>query len=517
MVRHPTLDYHGRGIQYLTDRTSNEVRSGASGSPREAGANFRRSSFMANTPSQHGRDEPAGSNRPLLEGEAGRFGRLFPELHGLYVPRHVLDALAAQMQDPDPPATPTQNQGWGTPQPPPTNDGDNETIPAGYTYLGQFVDHDLTFDPVSSLQHGPSQAQLANFRIPRLDLDSVYGGGPAASPSLYDRHNPGKLLVETTDEVDDLPRNAQQVALTGDPRNDENLIVAQLHLVFIKLHNHFIDTLTASDPADRFEEASRLTRWHYQWTVVWDFLTRVVGTELVAETLSVGPAFFRWPYQVFMPMEFSASAYRFGHSMVRPRYAIQPGPNELPVFGPEGGDLRGGRRLTAELKIDWAVFFERGQPGVQPSRKIDTKLAPSLFSLFGTGDEAAPSEDQSLASRNLRRGVSLGLPSGEAIYRRMTEALMDHPHRVQPVAVDTAELGLVDKGWAGETPLWAWILTEAGVHQGSQLGPVGGRIVAETILGLLAADPSSWLHSHPNWQPAEAHRTMPGLLDLIGA
>ena len=133
---------------------------------------------------------------------------------------------------------------------------DNEAIPAGYTYFGQFVDHDITFDPVSSLQRINDPDALENFRTPRFDLDSVYGSGPGDEPFQYDRDSIDgvKLLVgkgrdvntgETTSE-DDLPRNAQGIALIGDPRNDENIIVSQLQLAFIKLHNKFVDQISGS-------------------------------------------------------------------------------------------------------------------------------------------------------------------------------------------------------------------------------------------------------------------------------
>lgn len=54
-------------------------------------------------------------------------------------------------------------------------------VPAGYTYFGQFVDHDVTFDPISSLMRENDPNGLLNFRTPRLDLDNVYGRGPSAT------------------------------------------------------------------------------------------------------------------------------------------------------------------------------------------------------------------------------------------------------------------------------------------------------------------------------------------------
>jgi hypothetical protein len=130
---------------------------------------------------------------------------------------------------------------------------DNPSIPAGFTYLGQFIDHDITFDPNSSLQRMNDPEALENFRTPRFDLDSLYGRGPADDPFLYDQDAPeaiklltGRMTEDDGSDVDevDLPRNRQGRALIGDPRNDENTFIAQLHLLFIFFHNACVDHVT---------------------------------------------------------------------------------------------------------------------------------------------------------------------------------------------------------------------------------------------------------------------------------
>lgn len=72
------------------------------------------------------------------------------------------------------------------------DDEENQGINAGYTYLGQFIDHDLTFDPASSLQKQDDPDALVDFRTPRFDLDNIYGRGPDDQPYLYEED--GRLL-----------------------------------------------------------------------------------------------------------------------------------------------------------------------------------------------------------------------------------------------------------------------------------------------------------------------------------
>src|SRR5437763_10303698 len=114
---------------------------------------------------------------------------------------------------------------------------ENPTVTAGYTYLGQFIDHDITFDPVSVLTAANDPDALTDFRTPRLDLDSVYGRGPDDVPFLYDPDGVHLLIGRNAEGDDDLPRNSNGRALLGDPRNDDNLIVSQLTQGFLKYHN----------------------------------------------------------------------------------------------------------------------------------------------------------------------------------------------------------------------------------------------------------------------------------------
>jgi hypothetical protein len=143
--------------------------------------------------------------------------------------------------------------------------------------------------------------------------------------------------------------------------------------------------------------------------------------------------------------------------------------------------------------VNWSYFFSvDDQHPPQPSKRIDTLLAHSLIDLPTSvvGETEIP-EQHSLAYRDLVRGEALDLPSGEAIARVM---------RVEPLSKD--EIGLQQLGWNSETPLWFYILREAEVrNNGAYLGAVGGRIVAEVLLGLIGGDPSSYLNASPDWQP----------------
>jgi hypothetical protein len=400
---------------------------------------------------------------------------------------------------------------------------DNTSIPAGFTYLGQFIDHDITFDPVSKLEERYDPAALVNFRTPRFDLDSVYGCGSDDQPFLYDWESdpPGvKLLVggKAADLVpkdadpppasEDLPRNRQGKALIGDARNDENVIILQLHLLFIKFHNAVVEHLHRGrenlSGRGLFERAQQLVRWHYQWIVVHEFLPKVVGEAMANAVLvpardrgapAVRLEYFKWKREPFIPVEFSGAAFRFGHSMVRPDYGLK----RLPTRGAAGGlplfpALTEPTYLPQHLVIDWERFFEINENAPpQDSQLINSRVAAPLFSV--------PKDGKVLPRLNLRRGRSLELPSGPRVAGRMGKRPLDEEElrldKLGPRATKTRNELL------RSTPLWYYILREADARGkgGRHLGPVGGRIVAEVLVGLLQGDPSSYLRQKPAWRP----------------
>jgi len=399
------------------------------------------------------------------------------------------------------PATGASGTGAGAEPGEALEPGDNPDLPAGYTYLAQFVTHDITFDSASSLERRNDPDALRSYRTPRFDLDSLYGSGPADSPYLYDEEDSVKLLVgaNTGDDLEpeDLPRNQQGRALVGDARNDVHVIVSQLHLAFIHFHNAVVDHLREqSFQADElFGEAQRLTRWHYQWVVIEDYLRRLVGSDVLDRVLVGNEAsggrtavlrFFHWRQEPFIPVEFSAAAFRFGHSQIRARYQLNPGLEPihilLPMPNPDPLQHLGGfRPLPKQWKIDWHLFFEVDGSSPQLSRRIDTKVTGPLIQLPAWLDE----QRRALAFLDLLRGKALGLPSGEAVAAAMG------------TSVPSERLGL-----GGRTPLWYYLLREAEVlADGRRLGPTCAGIVTEVLLGLLAADPSGYLRADPGWTP----------------
>jgi Animal haem peroxidase len=420
-------------------------------------------------------------------------------------------------------------------------DDEESGIPALYTYLGQFVDHDLTFDPASSLQQENDPDGLTDFRTPAFDLDNVYGRGPSDQPYMYDGNDSfllGDALNGGDPNAKDLPRNNANPrrALIGDPRNDENTIVSQLQGLFLRFHNRML----ADNPTFSFSDVQRLVRFHYQYVVVNDFLPRIVHSSVIADLKSGGRydrhalRFFHWKEAPFMPVEFSVAAYRLGHSMIRPGYRLNDNVL-LPIFPvPSQGlleGLTGFRAMNTAWGIDWGRFIDTdtrrydGTPAdnarrLQFAYRLDTSLVNPLAGLPPT----VASNPSSLAERNLLRGWRLGLPSGQHVARIMgVMPLHDRDILIgkatgtagDAVAIDDATLNLPDV-FRHNCPLWTYILAEA-IHfqedvkipvrenvtiKTPRLGPVGGRLVAEVFLGLLFGDPHSLLSLDPYWQPA---------------
>lgn len=391
---------------------------------------------------------------------------------------------------------------------------DNPAMGAGDTFFGQFIDHDITFDPTSSLERQSDPEQIANFRTPSLALDNVYGAGPGGSPHLYDQSAAGKgikfLLEETgTAGKHDVPRNGQNVALIGDPRNDENLIVSQLQSAFLQFHNAAVDyartKIKLTDGGEIFAEAQRIVRWHYQWIVVHEFLKKTCGAAMIDDILVNGRKFYKWRNEPFIPVEFSVAAYRFGHSQIRPSYRANftGNPGGTPFFAMifaqmpsdpiDPDDLSGGCRAPRRF-VDWPTFFDFHDGNMRPNKKIDTALSTPLFKLPGSvvANPNAKTNPASLAQRNLLRHLTFSLPSGQRVAKAM-----DLPVLSKGDLSDLKKYGLDDR-----TPLWFYILREAGVvENGERLGPVGGRIVAEVMLGLIQGDKSSYLSQEPDWEP----------------
>lgn len=471
----------------------------------------------------------------------GRFGRLFRSLHpaafGATEAENLknLATLGAQM-----------SAGFD----PPTDGKDPEEsgIPALYTYLGQFIDHDITFDPASSLQAKDDPDALTDFRTPAFDLDNIYGRGPDDQPYMYDDDGKtfllGNSLTGGDPKATDLPRNSAKRAraLIGDPRNDENTIVSQLQGLFHRFHNR----TAADNPTLTFEQVQKLVRFHYQYVVLYDFLPRIVRDDVLAALKTDGKyhhknlKFFHWKNQPFMPVEFSVACYRLGHSMIRPGYRLNDDDSTLlPIFATPDAvkagfkdDLQGFRPVVSNRGIDWGRFIDidsrvydgtdaQNKKRLQFAYRIDTSIVNPLSNL----PAIVAANPSSLAQRNLERGWRLGLPSGQHVAHAMGVEPMDDKDILIGKGVDKDQadpadpivsIDKVNPVFAKNCPLWTYVLAEAMNHQikvdipvqgkvsitTPQLGPVGGRIVAEVFLGLMFGDNHSLLSLQPTWKPA---------------
>jgi hypothetical protein len=388
---------------------------------------------------------------------------------------------------------------------------------AGMTFIGQFIDHDLTFDATSRLGVATEPTTSPNGRSARFDLDSVYGGGPVIQPELYDPAHPTKFRLESGGQFEDLPRRADGSAVIGDIRNDTNLMVSGLHAAFLKFHNNAVDAVRrpGDGPITTFARARRETVWHYQWLVANRVVPAFVGQPLTDQILAHGPKFFGRDGVAYIPVEFSGAAYRFGHSMVRPSYrANLAGDNGSPFFGlifdsrvqlPDGqnpttdpGDLRGGFRAPRRF-IGWQTFFDFGgayTAAVRPNKLIDTVISTPLFALPTSAIAHLPGDPGPLAlpQRTLLRHLTWSLPSGQSVARHVGADRLSQ--------TDLADFAGFGHDLDRSTPLWLYVLREAKLVNGGQfLGPVGGRIVAEVLLGLMLADPTSYLREKPRWTP----------------
>lgn len=478
-------------------------------------------------------------------------------------PSAVVAALktlgGAMVEDPPPPVDPLQPE-------------NNSTIPPVYTYWGQFIDHDLTANTdrdsaisdvtrpdLAPLQPDFVTEHLRNLRQPALNLDSVYGDGPTfpggpstAAAGFYDgiRLKVGSAAAESNDPgspiggvrippVDDLQRDLPRVdkkAQIGDGRNDENLIIAQLHTAFLRFHNAVVDWVGENETTyhtdeDIFARAQQLVRWHYQWLVIHDYLKAVTFPGVADKILLAGNKHYSPRGGAgYMPLEFSVAGYRFGHSMVRAVYDYnrnfgRPAPREnslipnasfflLFLFTGNGSPAFGGD--TDVLPFNWIIEWDRmvdkgAEFPDQFARRIDTRLAPPLRDLTNEGN--APDLDPSikqilkrLATRNLLRGYLLSIPTGQKAAEAMGLPALSQRELQQnnnPVLNDA----LRDGGFLDAAPLWYYVLKEAEVQaNGNSLGQLGSRIVCETIIGQIRNDPDSYLRAAPAWAPNKGVR-----------
>jgi hypothetical protein len=414
--------------------------------------------------------------------------------------------------------------------------GGDSDIPAAYTYFGQFLDHDITLelksatlpdliDPnLTPLGRTEIREKIRNARTATLDLDSVYGrpaprDGAKMLVGKVDESSGGRL--QGKDDNNDLPRRGRnpdvpeldREARIGDPRNDENLIVSQLHVAFLRAHNRLVNQ------GEDFVGARKLLRQHYQHIVLQDFLKKIADPQVVDETIEQNRVYTPDEDRLFMPLEFSVAAYRLGHSMARAEYDFnvnfRPATFEqFFTFTALSGQL-GGEGGAPEFDtlpevwiIEWKNFIDVGAPFAR-TRSIDTKLVEPLFLLQDVRGNTLQGLRASLAARNLLRGYLLRLPTGQAVARALGQRLQGvrnipvlTEQQILDAATDAQVQVLQDAEFLQrKTPLWYYILAEAASLGGGQrLGPVGSTIVAEVLVGLVRRSEGSILATQ-GWQP----------------
>jgi hypothetical protein len=434
-------------------------------------------------------------------------------------------------------------------------------VPAGYTYLGQFIAHDLSFDKTCVMFGADvSPARLLQGTSPLLDLDSLYGAGPRdrLSAALYEEDGIHLKSGGTVPGVDgspkdgfDLPRGAgstaaeRRTAVIADPRNDDNLAVAQTHLAFIRFHNRVVDTLPASIPeALRFDQARKDVTKHYQWMIRYDYLPLICAESVLDDVFSNGRKAFEVgaaPTTLpTMPIEFSIGTFRLGHSMLRgvytwnckvPRVTL----DELFEFSAKGGDLDGNDRLPTRMIADFRQLYDFREPAAKRfcfekpkpnmAKRIDTRLAHGLRQLppGAFGERDVPDKDlrRNLAFRNLTRAQMVGLASGPQM-----AGFLDECHvpvtKLQRGQIVNGSGGVIlrglsedaEKALVARTPLWFYILREAEFN-GGRLNGVGARIVAETFHRAMECSDASIVRD-PGWRPTLVpDGTCFGMVDLL--
>ena len=396
----------------------------------------------------------------------------------------------------------------------------DSAIPSIQTYFGQFVAHDITWERATeSIQLDNNvqpwtlekiRATLSNSRTSRLDLDSVYGDGNVGE--FAPRDDDGRLQLREVirdigrppnkDAWNDLPRAGKldTKARIGDPRNDENLIISQLHVAFLRAHNAIMQEHYS------FDEARRILTQHYQYLVIHDFLERITHPQVFAE-LEAQPDYV---YQanaddLFIPLEFSAAAYRFGHSMIRRTYETNLNfPAQYPLeLAQMFRFLAGYPGLPESWIVEWEPFLDGGN---NSARQIDTKLVEPLSKMLNSEGQVF-SDQARLAVRDLLRGYILRIPTGQAI----ADKLGVKPLTADEIksAVPEAQQEVLDASvfLLERTPLWFYVLAEAAYERNQNstekvdyLGQVGSYLVAGVLFGLILNSAHSVLAT-PGWTP----------------
>ncbi len=418
------------------------------------------------------------------------------------------------------------------------------SIAAGYTYLGQFIDHDITHTNGG-----------VNRNTAQLDLDSLYPSeGEAGKTIKNDKFLLGDHRKSNMKRDGDLCRDVNFHAMIPDHRNDENIIIASIHLTFQKFHNILVNQ------GNSFNQAKVIVMDHYHAIVAYDFVRKLtdLNQDQISNIIDRQEKRFIYTEDMvrmnggpFIPTEFSGACYRFGHTMLsssynfndnfpeeyfdprlffvfpdgRPNFTIDGRPNFTidgrPNFTIDGSPIPTSDVRSHRITPIWTLsghdhinklqslerFFEKGKKKRNSAEIIDTNLPDVMANLqvsdAANNDEVLKDIDKgNIASRNLQRGQSLGLVSGQEFAqfvkdrsRGTVNPLPDE--KIQEVIENLASRSeekisdALKKKLISNTPLWLYTLAEAEaaeVGTGARLGPIASRCVAEVILGLLMDD-----------------------------
>ena len=387
-------------------------------------------------------------------------------------------------------------------------------ISAGYTYFGQFIDHDLT----RLKRHVKG---LANLRKPVLDLDSVYGKGFSGSANSMYRKD-GTFVLDPTGfgEDRDLPRGDDFEASIVDDRNDENLLIAQIQVLFMTLHNKIVKDLSggrAQNPQSLYEKAREAVIKVYQYLVLHDFAPTLVPDAVYEKIIrgGAGPLSAENPRNPTLALEFADAAFRL-HSLVRSTYQLNDTKNVslktlFQLTGKGVKEVNPGQPpplLGRDDKVDWRHFFRFADYVRVPK---DQRAAQVSFVITGFLRDHAihgpPPRTVDMFELNLRRASDRGLCSGQQICAKLQKKFRPLCAQLGLSAIPNDDLVLakLQSPLRNDTPLWLYIMREATrENNGNRLGVLGGWIVAD-VLRTAALNSDIRLTSLSETMPHELH------------
>lgn len=421
-----------------------------------------------------------------------QFKKIFPNLPAHQTTAADLELLSKVMMDPNTRAP-----------------VDGAKVPAMLTYLGQFFDHDVTHDTQTTLNVPADLTTIENKETSYFDLSNVYG----ANNEFLNAQ--GKFDIgRTLNGEDDLPRDPTTgLALIADIRDDENLVISQLQLAFFKHHNRIFSELQLTNASLPLTQLIDMTKrqviLHYQYIVVHDFLKPICGqyfdrlfdaqgTPVVHPAIeALGPS---------IPVEFTGALYRMGHSMVRDAYYVNADFDVFPIFAQQlpapltsPPDLRGKRPLPSFFTFDWSMFTPMPfSKGFQVAENFDYFITQSLYTLpilpgvIGGGSNILP-------LRNLLRGVTYGLPTGQELARALgipESEILSVTNRnwvLQTLNTDlttAADLIRLTELYGEQTPLFMYGLMDNHLNgYGDHLGVLPSLVIGNVILNLIRNSP----------------------------